>query len=213
VTTFCLPTYNHMPELGAVPDVGKDIVAAGAAGFELVGLDFGGVKHFTRGSRTLGDLRSLLDDHGVACYEMAALYVGDDRDQAVAALDGVIGIVESLRPRHVIVGVDLAGDAAAPVLRRICRELAGVDVKVAVEFVAGLRVDSIAAARGLLRAVEDPTAGILLDSWHFFRGPSTWRDLEALPLEQLAFVHLDDAPPGHDRRPPARVEASAGHAR
>ena len=34
----------------------------------------------------------------------------------------------------------------------------------------------------------------MIDAWHFFRGSSTWDDLERVPLEQVAYVQFADAP-------------------
>ena len=36
--------------------------------------------------------------------------------------------------------------------------------------------------------------GIAIDTYHFFAGPSTLKDLEALPLEKILGVHLADGP-------------------
>jgi len=35
---------------------------------------------------------------------------------------------------------------------------------------------------------------VLIDSWHFFRGGSTWEQLACIPLERIAYVQFDDAP-------------------
>jgi 4-hydroxyphenylpyruvate dioxygenase len=47
----------------------------------------------------------------------------------------------------------------------------------------------------LIDAVDRPGLGVMVDSWHFFAGPSTWDDLEHLPTAHLGFVQLSDAAP------------------
>jgi sugar phosphate isomerase/epimerase len=37
-------------------------------------------------------------------------------------------------------------------------------------------------------------AGLLIDTWHFEFGASTWADLEQIPLDRIAYVQFDDAP-------------------
>ncbi len=37
--------------------------------------------------------------------------------------------------------------------------------------------------------------GVLIDSWHFFRGDSSWDQLTAVPLDRIAYVQFSDAPP------------------
>ena len=36
-------------------------------------------------------------------------------------------------------------------------------------------------------------AGVVIDSWHFFRGESSWQDLETVPLSRIAYVQFSDA--------------------
>ena len=36
---------------------------------------------------------------------------------------------------------------------------------------------------------------MLVDTWHFTFGDDTWEILDALPLEELAYVQFDDHPP------------------
>jgi sugar phosphate isomerase/epimerase len=38
-------------------------------------------------------------------------------------------------------------------------------------------------------------AGVVIDTWHFTNGPSTFEDLEVMPLDRLAYVQFCDAPP------------------
>jgi sugar phosphate isomerase/epimerase len=46
------------------------------------------------------------------------------------------------------------------------------------------------------RAAAGPDrAGLLVDTWHFFSGDSTWEDLAEAPLEMIAHVQFDDALP------------------
>jgi sugar phosphate isomerase/epimerase len=34
---------------------------------------------------------------------------------------------------------------------------------------------------------------VLIDTWHFFRGASTWQELSTIPLDDIAYVQFDDA--------------------
>lgn len=36
-------------------------------------------------------------------------------------------------------------------------------------------------------------ARLLVDTWHFALGPSTWADLESLPGDQIAYLQFTDA--------------------
>jgi len=195
MNSVCLPTYNHMPELGAEPDIARDVAAAASAGFRLVGLDLGGVRHFTRGGRTPEDLRALLESHRLRCHEVAAVYAGPDLARARGDLAEAVATVAALEPEYLIFGVDAQPGDAALFLQEAATSLAEIGTALAIEFLPTMVVDSINSARDILAAVGDPRARILLDSWHFFRGPSTWADLADLPVEEIGLVHFDDALP------------------
>ena len=55
-------------------------------------------------------------------------------------------------------------------------------------------VPSIPAALAVVEAAGVDRAGVVIDSWHFFRGESRWKDLEAVPLGRIAYVQFSDAP-------------------
>jgi sugar phosphate isomerase/epimerase len=61
-------------------------------------------------------------------------------------------------------------------------------------------VKTIADARELLAGASgDARTGVIVDTWHFFRGDDDWPDLEALPVDDLAFVQFSDGlPAGKD---------------
>src|SRR4029453_16518197 len=58
------------------------------------------------------------------------------------------------------------------------------------------KVKTSADARALLAACGGNTrTGVIVDTWHFFRGDDEWPDLEALPVDELAFVQFSDGLP------------------
>lgn len=65
----------------------------------------------------------------------------------------------------------------------------------AVEFCPLGAVTSISAALPVVEAAGTHRAGVLVDSWHFFRGDSTWEQLARVPLDKIAYVQFSDAPP------------------
>jgi sugar phosphate isomerase/epimerase len=66
--------------------------------------------------------------------------------------------------------------------------------RMAVEFSPLGSVTSIREGLEIVSAVGPDRAGVLIDTWHFFQGDSTWRDLAEIPLERIAYIQFDDAP-------------------
>jgi sugar phosphate isomerase/epimerase len=55
-------------------------------------------------------------------------------------------------------------------------------------------VPSLADALALLRAVDSPALGLLVDSFHFFRSGAPWSELEALGPGQVRCIQVNDGP-------------------
>jgi sugar phosphate isomerase/epimerase len=85
-------------------------------------------------------------------------------------------------------------------LDRCADEAAEAGVRLALEFVPGGPVSRISEALEVTAAIGRDRMGVLIDTWHFFRGGSTFAELETIPLEDIALVQFDDAlaPEGDD---------------
>jgi len=57
-------------------------------------------------------------------------------------------------------------------------------------------VHSMAEMKDLLAAIDVPTMGLILDSWHWYTSHETGKDLLSLTQEQIVAVDLNDAPVG-----------------
>jgi 2-keto-myo-inositol isomerase len=84
---------------------------------------------------------------------------------------------------------------AASAFREICQYGAELGLQVALEF-AGIatQVNNVNTVWELLELSGVKDAGIAIDSYHFFAGSSTLKDLEAFPASRIQVVHLADAP-------------------
>jgi sugar phosphate isomerase/epimerase len=159
-----------------------------------VGLDVFSLERHAQAGGRVEDVAGSLEASGLRCAEIAALLIGPDPAAVDAQLAELLPLVRVLRPDWVLTNADLDPDArAASLLRRCAEPIAELGARLAVEFLPFLRVGSIGAARELTQRA-DAGAAVLVDTWHFFHGPDGWDELDALPLEQLAYVQFDDHP-------------------
>jgi sugar phosphate isomerase/epimerase len=70
-------------------------------------------------------------------------------------------------------------------------EAAGVGL--AIEFVPGTGIPDLATATAIVTAVGTGRAGIMFDTWHFYRSGGTLEDLAAVPAEHIVAINLSDA--------------------
>jgi sugar phosphate isomerase/epimerase len=167
-------------------DVDALVPAVRSAGFVGLGIPIGWV---TEGAR------AAYDAAGLACHEVLALVITGDAARTVAEAERVAGAAETMAARWVntVFRAAPSGDTAE-LIARCATIFAEAGSAMAVEF------SPLGSLPGLAEAVEvaelaGSGAAVLIDTWHFSFGPSTWADLEGLPAERIAYIQFDDAPP------------------
>jgi sugar phosphate isomerase/epimerase len=78
-------------------------------------------------------------------------------------------------------------------LRQAAQWAAGFDVSLALEFRSSASFcSSLDTALALVAQCGEPNAGLNLDVFHYYTGPSKFEDLGHLTVDRLAFVQLSD---------------------
>ncbi|OHV39185.1 MULTISPECIES: sugar phosphate isomerase/epimerase family protein [Pseudofrankia] len=170
-------------------DVDTDAMADAtqAAGFSALGLVVG------RADETAA---AAFDKVGLRCHElMVLLYTG--RDDVVLRHAARLATSAAAVRAEWVVATFLAplGGQTLDLLKRSADIFAEVGARLAVEFSPGGGVTSIDEALEVVEAAGPERAGVLIDSWHFFRGGAPWEQLEQVPLDRVAYVQLADAVP------------------
>ncbi len=192
---FGFNTFNHSTLLGCAPCLPEQIAAAAAAGWDTIGIDVPSVLTHEQEGVPPEALRSLLDEHGIPCAELVPLSLSANDDTSRRSTDIAVRLAPILGSPVVQAVVRDEPAAAAANTRASVERLADLGIGVAVEFIPTIPIDSLAAVLELIERVDHPGITAVIDSWHFFRGPSTWDDLDAFPLERIGFLQFDDAPP------------------
>jgi sugar phosphate isomerase/epimerase len=159
---------------------------AAAAGFAAVGLD-----HYTTAAHgRIDDLGAMLSARGLRCTDVGVLPVGED---------GILEAARQLARTASVTGAKLCIAAfygpspdAVRDLRASADILADAGVRLALEFTAYGELRSLPAAVDLCDAVGWERCGLLVDTWHFFRGGAPWPILRGLHGDQIALVHVND---------------------
>jgi sugar phosphate isomerase/epimerase len=126
--------------------------------------------------------------------ELQAMVVTDDERATLAEVDEFALLIDVLKPDYLMTGFpgEPTDHAVANYRAAVARLPQGP--RVGLEFLPNLPICDINAARAVLRRAELPDAGVVVDAWHFFHGPSQWSDLEELPIGEVAFVQFSDHP-------------------
>ncbi|MGE3833495.1 MAG: sugar phosphate isomerase/epimerase family protein [Acidimicrobiia bacterium] len=163
--------------LGAVADAGFDAVSLALT--QLAGDPVGAAR--------------LLTTHGLRCTDVLSMRVTRDDDETMASARAMAPAVDALGADHVLAMFwTRLSDESLDRLGR-CADVAGAPI--ALEFGPGGAADTVASADRFVDALGIDRVSVLADTFHFFRGDSTWSMLESVPLDHLPIVQFTDALP------------------
>lgn len=179
------------------PDLRGQIEAAAAAGFTLFGPDAYSIARFVDDGGSVEALADRLAGAGLRTFELPTLMVNRDAETTRAEIERLASYARVLRPDFVQLNVDsLVDEAVIDGLRRAGDAFGALGTHLAIEYLPWLpAIRDLATTRALLARADVDGAGVLVDTWHFSESADTWAELEALPLEELAYVQFDDHPP------------------
>ena len=192
---LCFNTFNLSAWHGVEPRLIEQIDAAADAGFPLFGPDVFSIDAFVAAGGRIEALADHLAARGMRCWEIAALDIGEEAT-TIEHASHVAEMAAVLRPDWILTNVSVSIDAAAcATFEKVCDILEPVGARPAIEYLPFTPANRISAARTLVDHVGTDRARVLFDTWHHFRGPDEWSDLEAAPLDLVAYVQFDDALP------------------
>lgn len=147
-------------------------------------------------------LRRLIDGHGFRYVEVELLSGWWDESQSHRwrpQFDLLLDAAETLGARFIKVGTAIGEplydlDFLIDPLRRLTSEAAQRGTRIALEPMPFSMVGSIPAAADLMRKVDMPGCGLIVDYWHVFRAGTTLAELSgSLEAHQIFGVELNDA--------------------
>ncbi len=181
------------------------VAAAAEAGFAGIGMTAIDYLAMREAGRSDAELRTILEEHDVCVAELEFLqgWARDGRAAERARADEEVfyrmadafgarqlNVGDIVRPgRSGIADLDLAAERFAT----LCDRAAAHGLLVALEFLPFSDITDAAIGARFVAAAGRPNAGLLVDSWHVFRGANDLAMLEALPAERVVGVQLDDA--------------------
>jgi sugar phosphate isomerase/epimerase len=159
----------------------------------------------------VAELRARVADHGLAIAEMDAITTWLPGHRPPAGLDASVArnllsntaerlcpLAEALGARSCTLveyyGAHVALDAAAEAFALVCDRAAQHGLLVHLEFLPWTQIPDPATAWEIVRRAGRANGGLLVDSWHLFRGGNTPDALRGIPGERILGVQLDDAP-------------------
>lgn len=188
------------PETSPVP-IAERLEAIASTGWSGFGL---GHDDLAAARATLGfpELRDLIDEAGLRYVEVELLTDWWDESLAPAwrpKFNLLLEAAETLGARFIKVGTSIGKplddlDFLVEPLRRLTAEAALRGTRIALEPMPFSMVGSVPVAADLMRKVDLPGCGLVVDYWHVFRAGTTLDELSAsLEADKVFGVELNDA--------------------
>jgi sugar phosphate isomerase/epimerase len=159
--------------------------AAHDAGFAAMGIS---------GDRATGDALATYRASDLRCHEILALVLGDDEESTLASAEGLAHAAATMGASWVLTVFRAPlTSATAQTIRRCAALFSEAGAAMAVEFSPFGPAKSISAGLEIVDIAGPGHAGLMIDSWHFSFGESSWEELETVPLDKIAYVQFSDA--------------------
>ncbi|HZQ56975.1 MAG TPA: TIM barrel protein [Acidimicrobiales bacterium] len=199
MTPLSFNTMNHSAWLGVDARLGEQVRAASDAGYELFGPDLFSLLQLEAQGGSIDALAAQISDAGMRCFEVAALGIYEDREMTLQGARDLARLAEVLRPEWVMVNgfADLGAPGIADLLDECAGLMAGAGAGMGFEFLPFTPMASIATTLEYVQRARaaGARAGVIVDTWHVFRGPDGLEGLDGLKLDDVAYVQFDDALP------------------
>jgi sugar phosphate isomerase/epimerase len=159
----------------------------------MIGLDVCSLNTYAATGGTLADMAALLKADDLRCVEVLGLEVDTDRQAAIAMARDAERVVGALGAEYVLSILSTPSNESIFDTVGTCTDIIGADRgSLAVKFMPTSPVASMGAAVDLCESIGFDRAGVLFDTWHFFRGTDDVTDLEAFPMAALGYAQFDD---------------------
>jgi sugar phosphate isomerase/epimerase len=189
--------------------------AAAEAGFAGIGVHADDLARTVATGLSVGEMQAVLRLNGLHVVEIEFLggwALPDETRSAARTLTGIEAVAGAFGGRHVSAGEfrgDLASDvpfaadtqaldAAASNLRLHAHRLARRELLIAVEAFPWSAISSVGCAIDVVRRAGVPTAGLMVDVWHFYNTGAVPDVLVDLPGAGIVAVQLNDGLLVHD---------------
>jgi sugar phosphate isomerase/epimerase len=187
--------------------VPERVAAAAAAGFRSVSVSPGDAEPEGCEGRTPEQVARWAADRGVRLLMLDAViewYPHEPPKRAVGAADYSVERVLDACDRFGVASLGALAPFPSPApvddlagcFANLCDQAAEHDLGVHLEFTPFPPVPDLATAWQIVTLADRPNGGIVLDTWHFFRGRPDLQLLSSIPGDRIMGVQLSDGGEG-----------------
>ena len=151
-------------------------------------------------SRTLAEMKQILDDNGIEHIELEFLFDwyldGEAKAQSDIEKAKLLGAAEALGARHLKVGdffnTSVELDKVTESFAALCRDAADVGTNLLFEVMPFAMIDNLEDSLTMLDNADTPNGGLMIDTWHMVKMGVANETLAQVPKKHILGVELND---------------------
>jgi sugar phosphate isomerase/epimerase len=151
-------------------------------------------------TRSLGEMRQILDDNGIDHVELEFLFDwyldGEKKKRSDIEKAKLLDAAEALRARHLKVGdffnTPASIEQCAESFAILCRDAANVGIDIVFELMPFAMIDNLEDSLAMLDMADTPNGGLMIDTWHFVKMGVTNEALARVPKKHVLGAELND---------------------
>jgi sugar phosphate isomerase/epimerase len=177
--------------------------AAAKAGFAGIGVAIEDYATCRENGLSDREMRIILDDQGIRAAELEFLqnwWHDDERGRRARVNEDLFyAAADAFGSRHMNVGSAGARGTLPPLeilaehFAALCDRAARHGLLVALEFLPWSDIPDAATAGQLIQMADRTNGGILIDTWHYFRGAANPEQVRSVPADRFFLIQFDDA--------------------
>lgn len=177
--------------------------AAAAAGFSLMSPDIFSLRSYRDAHNGVHRLRDVLDENGIAVFDLSGITVSDDRALTLAELDEFLSFGDVLDATWIQSRMTVDNATSRELYAEVAEHVASAGLGLAFEYSSFVPIQSLRQASDFVSeiATRAPRQALMIDTWHFYQCGDTLDRLRELDPSLFGYLQLDDAlDPGPDTR-------------
>ncbi len=177
------------------------VEAISKVGFKGLGLWHTDLYH-TLESRSVQEMRQILDDNGIVHLELEFLFDwfhpdgSEKKIQSDAEKVKLLSAAEALGARHLKVGdffnQEVEMDQVAAGFAALCKDAADVGTNILFEVMPFAMIDNLADSITMCELADADNGGLMIDTWHIIKMRTPYEELAKTPSRFLLGVELND---------------------
>ena len=215
------PVEVHFGREWSLFDLRARCEQAERVGFKGIGLWHADLAHILE-TRTLGEVKQLLDDHGLEHLELECLMdwfldPGDERRRVSDETRKLLFEAAAALDAHHVKVTNIPGalcelDRLTECYAELCADAATQhDARMVYEFMPpDVNVQDLDTALALVEGADAPNGGLAIDTWHMAKLGIEPDELRRIPARHLGWVELSD---GQWENMPDPVDETINHRR